>query len=351
MKKTIRYGKSSEALLNLKSSFFNENDRHVKKQTDIASIYLNQDLRKSCKNCDSSLNISSDSDFVKSKIKYFICDTCSHLNGAHEDSIEFCKELYTEDDGKKYSENYDSKSVDNYNYRTSSIYLPKAEFLYSTLLSNGLNPNQLKYLDFGSGAGYFVNALKKIGLKNVKGTEVSKTQVDLGNFMIGENLLDVHQLNETNQLIRDTKHNVVSLIGVLEHVRGPRELLKEIKNNSNIEFLYISVPTFSFTVFLEMLSPDFFHRHLSSAHTHLYTEDSIKHLANEFDLEIIGEWWFGADAVDLFRHLSLNLEKEKSSRKVKNYFSDNFKPIIDSLQLQLDKKKFGSEVHVLFKKK
>ena len=65
MKKITRYGKSSEALLNLKSSFFNENNRHVKKQIDIASIYLDQDLRKSCKNCDSSLNISSDSDFVK----------------------------------------------------------------------------------------------------------------------------------------------------------------------------------------------------------------------------------------------------------------------------------------------
>ena len=100
-----------------------------------------------------------------------------------------------------------------------------------------------------------------------------------------------------------------------------------------------------------MLSPDIFHRHLSGAHTHLYTDKSLNYLADEFGLRIIGEWWFGSDIVDLFRHLKVTMSKSNTSEKTSNMFSENFIPLIDSLQLELDKKRSSSEVHILFQKK
>ena len=62
-----------------------------------------------------------------------------------------------------------------------------------------------------------------------------------------------------------------------------------------------------------------------------------------------GAWWFGTDIPDLFRSFSVQLNKTKSQglRKVLN----DFGTVIDDLQMQLDKKKLSSQVHMFFKRK
>jgi hypothetical protein len=344
-----RFGKPSSSLLNQKVSFFEENEHFVKNQQKIGTVYVQQPKRTCCKNC--ATPFGSESDFLKDNINYILCEKCNHLNGLHEDTTEFCEALYTKDTGKEYAKNYNSDSVNDYNYRTSSIYLPKAEFLYTTLVSSNVNPNHLNYLDLGAGSGYFVAALKKMGLENVRGSEVSKTQVALGNAMIGEEVIDVHEMDKTNEVLRNTKSEVVSMIGVLEHLQYPREALAEISKNKNIKYLYISVPTFSLSVFLELLSPNVFHRQLSCGHTHLYTDKSLQYMAEEFGFKSLGEWWFGTDIVDLFRHVRVALEQSKSAENIISSWSENFIPLIDAMQLELDKKQMSSEVHLLLERK
>jgi hypothetical protein len=343
-----RFGKSSSALLNQKTSFFEENSLHLKKQKDIAALYIKQPQRETCMNCTST--IDNTVDFTKDEIGYTICDNCGHLNGVYQDSTVFCEALYTKDEGKSYAQNYDSSDVDIYNYRTTSIYSPKAEFLQTSLVANDIDPHNLQYLDFGTGTGYFVSALKKMGLRNVSGTEVSKTQVELGNAMIGEDVLRIHKMEETEKMLASTHANVISMIGVLEHVQEPHKMLTAIKSNPNIQFLYISVPTFSLSTYIEMLSPRIFNRQLSCAHTHLYTEDSLQHLATEFNFNIIGEWWFGTDMVDVFRHILVNLKHQGASQKLEKLWKNDFIPLIDTMQLEIDKQKYSSEVHMLFQK-
>ena len=169
--------------------------------------------------------------------------------------------------------------------------------------------------------------------------------------MAGKELLNIHKLEDTNKLLKETTAQVISMIGVLEHLQYPRQALEAINSNDNIEFLYISVPTFSLSVYLELLSPNIFHRHLSGAHTHLYNKESLDYLANEFNFNIIGEWWFGSDLVDLFRHLQVNMVQQDASQKATDMFAKKFIPVIDALQLELDKKDYSSEVHMLFQKK
>jgi len=151
-----RYGKPSSALLIQKASFFESNKQHVKRQREIASIYKNQEKRIICKNCNTKLE--SVSDFIKDGIDYVVCNHCHHLNGMYEDTDNFCKAIYTADSGESYAENYKTEDIDSYKYRTASIYLPKAEFLYTSLLDNNINPHSLEYIDFGAGSGYFVSA-------------------------------------------------------------------------------------------------------------------------------------------------------------------------------------------------
>ena len=344
-----QYGKQSTAIIMQKQSFFQENTKHINKQQKISNIYTSQPIRKNCKNCGKTL--SDNIDFIKDDINYKICITCTQLNGAFDDSDIFCETVYANDDGKNYAENYDANSLENFNYRVSSIYMPKAEFLFTSLKNNYEKPNELKYLDFGSGTGYFACALHNIGLGNVKGSEVSKSQVDLGNKMIGKELLSVHKIEDTNKVLTETDANVVSMIGVLEHLQEPREALKCIVDNTNIEYVYLSVPLFSLSVYIEMLSNDIYHRQLHGGHTHLYTEESLNYLVNEFNFSIVSEWWFGTDMIDLYRNIFVNLENNNVSNTIKEHYTKMMTSIIDSMQLEIDKKHYSSEVHMLLKKR
>ena len=348
--KVIKYGKPSGPLINQKQSFFTHNDKHIEIQRKISNIYKKQPVRVCCKNCDKPLDIKYD--FTKDGVEYKICDVCSHLNGKYEDTSEFCSVVYTADEGKDYAQNYKASDIEEFNYRLNSIYIPKAEFLFSSLVNDDKTPTKMKYLDVGAGSGHFVGALNKIGLKNISGSEVSKSQVEFGNKMIGIDYLSIHEIEDTNSLIKDANVDVISLIGVLEHLQDPRGAMESIKNNNKIKYIFISVPLFSLSVFLEMISKDVFHRQLSGGHTHLYTEKSLQYLADEFGFNIISEWWFGTDMVDLYRKIFIDIQKKSQcSKKLMNSFQNMFTPLIDSIQLELDKKNASSEVHLLLKRK
>ena len=180
-----------------------------------------------CINCGNKL--SEQISFKKDKIGYILCDKCSHLNGVYRDTNSFCNEIYKED-SIDYKETYNSKDKDTYIYRLMSIYQPKAEFLYS-MIKEEKNPNQLSYFDFGAGSGYFVGALKSMGLKKVYGSEVSIKQVNYANKMLGSDSISHHDFEESIDLLSKTNCNVVSMIGVLEHLQDPRSALKVIKDN------------------------------------------------------------------------------------------------------------------------
>jgi hypothetical protein len=132
-------------------------------------------------------------------------------------------------------------------------------------------------------------------------------------------------------------------------VQNPREILSAIAKNKNIKFFYISVPLFSMSVFLEMVFSEVMNRQLSGAHTHLYTEDSLKYMSNEFNFEIVSSWWFGTDMVDLYRSVGVLIEKNLNTKKMTTEWQRLFSSLIDPLQKSIDKRHQSSEVHMIFK--
>lgn len=206
-------------------------------------------------------------------------------------------------------------------------------------------------MDIGCGSGYFIASLVKAGFNHVKGIDVSKTQIDFGNKTNKFNFLEKIDPKKINEFVSKSKDNIVSLIGVLEHLHDPKSLLNTIKKNKNIRYIYLSVPLFSLTVYFELIFNNVYNRHLSGAHTHLYTEKSLNWLIKKYKFKKVSEWWFGLDINDLFRNIFINLKKKNVSKKFKNNFENLFKKIIDNLQYELDKKKLSSEVHLLLKKK
>ena len=137
-------------------------------------------------------------------------------------------------------------------------------------------------------------------------------------------------------------------MGVLEHLKHPDLIFKNFKN-SKAKYLYISVPLFSFSVFLEHAFQDVFPRVLGGVHNHLYTEKSLKYIIKKNELQIIGEWWFGTDMMDLLRFMKVK-SNPKNAKKFKNNLSHYFISIIDDLQKVLDQKKLCGDVHLVLKK-
>jgi len=343
----IKYGKPVADVLGHKGAFFSANKTNLEHSRAMFELYTKQPKRTRCKNCAGPLGAAC---FKKSGVDYVQCGKCSHLNGAHEDTNEFCAKLYTEDQGKSYAKGYSAETRNDYKKRVKDIYSPKAEFLMASLAELGHDPRQLRYADLGAGSGYFVAALKDQGLSEVNGYEVSASQVELANDMIGAQLLHKHELSELVQIVDGLKAEVVSMIGVLEHVQNPREILKAISGNKGIKYLFFSVPLFSPCVFFEALCSDNVSpRHLAPPHTHLYTEASINHFCKEFGMERKSEWWFGSDMMDLYRNTWVTLKEKGNHGASMEIWDSMFRGLIDELQMAQDKLKASSEVHMLLK--
>lgn len=341
-----KFGKTSEPLLKFKRDFIEENDRHVQEMRRISEIYLRQPRRTECKNCDGPLSQVA---FKKLEVDYFLCGRCGHLNGGHEDTDEFCRAVYLEEGGKAYAKNYDSENSKNYWDRVREIYRPKAEFLIDSLAEEGCDPRDLRFVDCGAGSGYFVASLMDLGMEKVAGYEVSEYQVKLANDMLGRELIFPLGMDPDTNFSKTVRGDVVSMIGTLEHLQTPRKFLSGLIQNPEVKYFFLAVPLYSPCIFFEWVFSTVFNRQLSGAHTHLYSPKSLDWMCREFNLEKVSEWWFGTDMFDLYRSILVCLKQGLVSDNFVDEWSRFFLPLVDSLQYEIDKKNFSSEVHLLLK--
>ena len=336
MNKVSKFSKSYVNIFKIKKDFYDGNEINLKNAIKINNVYKKQPLRKCCKNCGSK-KIKL---FIKNfNIPYKLCASCGHLNGAYEDTKIFAKKLYTFADGKKYSKNY----LNDFDTRVKNIYIPKVDFLKKVI------KKRINLLDIGCGAGHFVKALEQKGISAI-GYDTSVILCKLGNKKLKKNKIHFVNFEKIYKIVENhSKFNTLSLIGVLEHLTEPHKFLSSFKK-SKIKYLYISVPLFSLTSFLENVFPNVFPRQLSGGHTHLYTEKSLNYLAKKYKLKIIGEYWFGTDFPDLMRSL-INTGKYHEKKIYTKELYEKFSKFIGDLQFVLDKNKVCSEVHMVFENK
>lgn len=348
-----KYGKKLGGLFRLKSAMFEENAAHLQAALESAHLYAAQPARCQCMICRSALPQAPL--FFKHGVPYALCPECGHLNGLHVDTAAFLERLYVENSGKDYAKNYSSRDGDEYLARVKEIYSPKAEFLFDALRRGGDDPEHLSYMDMGAGAGYFVSALALAGIRKVEGFEVSSSQVRLGVEMLGRlglpaTALRQIQLGELVELLRRTSAQVISMIGVLEHLQNPADVLEAIRENENIRYLFVSVPLFSLSVMVEAAFPQVFPRHLSGGHTHLYTPASLEWVATHYGFKLAAEWWFGTDMADLYRSMLVTLQGNAATKGLAPILTQQMQGgVLDELQLCLDQRNLSSEVHLVYR--
>ncbi len=338
------YSKSTAFYVDTKSDFFDANDALLAKANCQNELYRQQVLRTNCKICNQRL--PAEIDFVSHQVEYVFCNQCGHLNGNHEDTKAFVENLYIRSEGEDYAKNYLDA---NFIKRAEQIYTPKLDFLCSNLPVN----SHLKILDVGCGAGYFVYAALNKGIE-AKGVDVSQTMIDFGNHQI-ENALKqrpLSYLTETDffESIVNSNATVICAIGVIEHLRDPVAFF-EAFDRSKAQYLFYSVPMFSFSVILESVFTHVFPRQLSGGHTHLFTEQSIEWLYDNMKLNAIAEWRFGTDVMDLYRSMHVEMTQKQASPKMIGFLKEGLGKNIDQLQAVFDTSHFCSEIHCLVAKR
>jgi 2-polyprenyl-3-methyl-5-hydroxy-6-metoxy-1,4-benzoquinol methylase len=349
----IKFGKKSKDILEVKSGFIADNLDLFNWQKKLYKIYIKQPKRSKCKNCEKKLKGLK---FSKLNVLYILCKNCGHLNGLYDDTEYLSKKFYQTSEQKTYSKIYVENKKKDYNKRLKNIYIPKAKFLLENLIKKEKDKkkifNKFKFIDIGCGSGYFISSLHKMKIKNLSGFDPSKEMVDYGNKANRFKKLEFVEHDKTIDKIKRISGKdptCISMIGSLEHIYNQNKILKVIKSKKNIKYLYIVVPCFSPSSFIEMVFDKNFQRLLAPQHTHLYSEKSLKYLEKMFDFKIIAEWWFGADIVDLYRNFFLKICNKKKLNDEKILFNNMFLKILDGMQLEIDKKKLSSEAHILFK--
>jgi len=339
-----KYGKSIEGIIDIKASLFDHNSElllHAKKN---ARLYARNPKRVDCKNCGFSLSGES---FYQLDVQYILCENCGHLCGEFQDTDQYCAEIYDDPDAT-YSSQYTDVDTAQIEQRLEVIYRPKCDFLFETLQEYGESPNLLTYCELGSGAGYFLKTLQEKNVKQYKGYEVSRASISFAEKLIGPGYIHPCSLLQNSELVRSTTSEVLVCLGVLEHLQNPREILSQIKLNPHIKYLYLVVPLFSPAVFLEAAFPSIAPRVLHSGHTHLYTNQSIAYMTKEFGLTPIAEWWFGTDIFDLFRSITTLLSSNlPESSLLTGKWREQFLPLVDDLQLVLDRTHWCSQIHLV----
>ena len=329
----VKYGKAMEDILNFKTDFFNKNIELLEESEKISEVYRRQPCRKTCKVCGGKL--TSDIYFESHGIEYIKCKKCGQINGKYEDTIEYNKALYVDSD---YGSNY---RTGEYWDRVKKVYLPKMQFLLESIKDD---IEEFSILDIGAGSGYFV-ATGKLSNIQIKGVEISSQQVEFGNRMIGEEKLQVIGEDQLLDIIINSEANVLSAIGVFEHLGNLKEVLQAISKNKNIRYVYCSVPMFSVSVLLEIMNQTCYNRQLGGGHTHLFTNSSVDYLCDELGWKCISSWRFGSDIMDLYRMLNVKVgQYEELKQDIQQI---DFKKL-DEMQLLLDEMEISSEKHFIF---
>ncbi|MCR5746553.1 MAG: class I SAM-dependent methyltransferase [Lachnospiraceae bacterium] len=344
-----KYGKSVGDIIKIKSDFFEKNEDMLKLSAHQADALLLQPKRTKCKICHVPIGAEAGQEvlYESQRMRYFECPVCGHVNSEYEDNEDFASRVYISDN---YLANYSEDDRQKYETRRDTIYIPKAEFLTECLAKDGLNKKDIKLLDDGAGSGYFVSALRQLGIEQADGIEISEPQVQFANTMNGDDILTQVDAPDIASIIETAKVNVISFIGVLEHITNLDDILAAVKKNKNVKYIYFSVPMFSMSCIFEAAHQQCYNRHAGGTHTHLFTDRSIAYMAKNMGFAEYASWKFGSDMMDLYRMICVSLD-QNGNIKLRERFGEKFLPMIDELQEVVDRHEEASEIHMILKRK
>jgi len=262
--------------------------------------------------------------------QYVTCEGCGHVYTSRRYTDEAIRRFY--ETNTYWAEvTYANKSTCY--YRRDNVARPKVEFAERCYA--GLRGT---WLDVGSGIGDMVSVALENGWK-ATGLELSETSV-----AFAKDIFNVDLLRQTMEEYRDQHPklagtvDVVSLIGVLEHVVDPVGLLRQA--NEMLKpggIVMIQVPNArSMATMVQEAFPENVFRHMSPIeHIMIFTESSLNRAMANGGFEPLAYWYHGLDFYELLTNLVLTNQRVQGARLYTTLMENlnNFQQVIDDQEL------------------
>jgi 2-polyprenyl-3-methyl-5-hydroxy-6-metoxy-1,4-benzoquinol methylase len=282
-----------------------------------------------------------------SKIPYYECIKCKHLQIGIWPSPDFIKLLYISNSENESAQNlvYLEKSALANNDRIDEIAFEKVDFV---LEKTGLhNSKRNLWVDIGSGIGEILLALSKLNSKfNHLGFESSKAQHQLA---LNRGLNSVNEFFDpaSKKYPELQLAKVVSMFNVLEHVDNPVIFIDNISRQISDDcYLVIEVPKHpSLTSIIQKAGLQYSYRHIYPPdHLNIFSVESLEFLLKKFGIEILHMWFFGSDAIEIFSFVDGHLNNSSEGNFVNNMIS------INKLQKSIDESQLSDVMLVVAQK-
>ncbi len=335
---TNRYGKEID-LAKLKAKTLSSLEGHLSKiQSMIASLKekytpINQD---ECYICESSERTSFSNIYG---FEYVKCLHCNHLYTTIRYTEEAIQNFYK---SNKYYSQITYANKETCHYRKENVAKPKVQFAEQFVRKQ----NKKTWLDVGSGIGDLVSVLKENGW-DATGLELSETSIAFSKETFNVSLVR-STFGEYLKANHDKVFDVISFIGVLEHVPNPLELLQMAHSSlTGKGIIMLQVPNaFSLTSHLQSLFYNNVFRHMSPLeHIMLFSKDSLCKALETTGFKPLSFWWHGMDIYELLNNLTLINPKVQNS-----IFSQNIIDNMNELQFVLDRKELSDRIICVAKK-
>lgn len=340
----VDYSKPAGDVAVESQQFLDEDGGRLGRQQVVSAGLAAGTERRACLLCASTLGTPLR--FTHRGVDYACCASCGHVQTVVQPPAGY---PHRTQDGIAYGDIYPELDRSAYASRRDRIYRPKLDWIIRQLIEVGRSEEhvlQSRWLEFGAGAGYFLDALRVRGARRIAGLERDGSLVNRANTVLGGETVRAFN-SSLADAVGGASADILVAFFALEHVDDPRAFWAAMATTAPGTVLAFSVPCFGMAALLESAFSDHAARCLDSVvHTQLYTDESIAFALALARMRNVGTWHFGQDAIDLRRLLLVRLRDRYSPAllaQIGRSLSDN----LDTLQAAIDRSHLSDSRHIV----
>lgn len=271
---------------------------------------------------------------------------CSDCKAAFVSNVPEDKEIETLYKSLEYTQGSKivSASDQNINFRIDQIAKPKVDYI----LRRVTTPKKT-WLDIGCGIGEILYVLSASEGWSVTGVETNDAERDYGINHFGLNIIDKY-INKDNVNEFGSGFGVISLFGVLEHMKDPMDMVRNISELQEIDdYLVLEVPHHpSFSGYSQISFPEVVNRGMHPPlHLFMFSIDSLKYILESCGYEITHAWYFGQDFYEIWSTFALFTNNSLSN----SVLNDKMTGLINDFQQVIDNQMLSDEVLIIARKR